>query len=228
MAYDPYQARRAAAYRVSQIIYWVFGLIIGLVAALYSYALVREAFANVRGVGSLADEKNQALRGLQAISVILDDASTTSTDLTGSFDTSKTSLQTASGVASDVAANLRLIAQIVGLPVLGLQPLAGLAQPFVQSSERLDALAQDLSQTSESVRANAEDMQRLSGDFTRLKVEVDGLTRTVAALPANLTNGVEFARLETALSAILVWIGLQALAAIFGGLALVLLPLLRR
>jgi uncharacterized membrane protein len=32
VAYDPYQSRRAAAYRVSQIIYWVFGLIIGLIA----------------------------------------------------------------------------------------------------------------------------------------------------------------------------------------------------
>jgi hypothetical protein len=32
VAYDPYQARRAAAFRVSQIIYWVFGLIIGLIA----------------------------------------------------------------------------------------------------------------------------------------------------------------------------------------------------
>jgi uncharacterized membrane protein len=32
VAYDPYQGRRAAAYRVSQMIYWIFGLIIGLVA----------------------------------------------------------------------------------------------------------------------------------------------------------------------------------------------------
>jgi uncharacterized membrane protein len=32
VAYDPYQGRRVAAYRVSQMIYWIFGLIIGLIA----------------------------------------------------------------------------------------------------------------------------------------------------------------------------------------------------
>jgi uncharacterized membrane protein len=32
VAYDPYQSRRAAAFRVTQIIYWIFGLIIGLIA----------------------------------------------------------------------------------------------------------------------------------------------------------------------------------------------------
>ncbi len=31
-AYDPYQARRMIGYRVSQLVYWVFGLIEGLIA----------------------------------------------------------------------------------------------------------------------------------------------------------------------------------------------------
>jgi hypothetical protein len=40
VAYDPYQARRAAAFRVSQIIYWIFGLIIGLVAVRFVLKLL--------------------------------------------------------------------------------------------------------------------------------------------------------------------------------------------
>jgi hypothetical protein len=40
VAYDPYQARRAAAYRVSQIIYWVFGLVIGLIAVRFILKLL--------------------------------------------------------------------------------------------------------------------------------------------------------------------------------------------
>jgi uncharacterized membrane protein len=32
VAYDPYQSKRATAHRISQIIYWLFGLVIGLIA----------------------------------------------------------------------------------------------------------------------------------------------------------------------------------------------------
>jgi hypothetical protein len=32
VAYDPYESRRAAAYRLSALVYWVFGLIEGLIA----------------------------------------------------------------------------------------------------------------------------------------------------------------------------------------------------
>ena len=32
LAYDPYEGRRLAAYRLTQLIYWVFGLIEGLIA----------------------------------------------------------------------------------------------------------------------------------------------------------------------------------------------------
>jgi YggT family protein len=31
MAYDPYEGRRAAAYRLTQLVYWVFGLVEGLI-----------------------------------------------------------------------------------------------------------------------------------------------------------------------------------------------------
>jgi hypothetical protein len=32
VAYDPYAGKRMAAYRVTQMIYWIFGLIVGLIA----------------------------------------------------------------------------------------------------------------------------------------------------------------------------------------------------
>ena len=32
VAYDPYEGRRLAAYRVAQLVYWIFGLVEGLIA----------------------------------------------------------------------------------------------------------------------------------------------------------------------------------------------------
>jgi hypothetical protein len=197
---------------------------VGLGAALYSYTLVHDAFQNARSLVNIQEEKRRALSSLQAISVILQDAATASTNMNSSFESSQVSLQTASTVASDVAVNLRLIAQLVGVQIFGAQPMVALAQPFEQSSERLDDLATDLAQTSSAISANANDMRRLSADFSRLKTEVDGLSRTVERLPADPTGGVEFARLEIALSAMLFWIGLQGLAALFTGLAMLMLP----
>jgi len=191
--------------------------------------LVRQAFAGARDLGLAAPgEKNNALRGLLAISATLEDASRTSANLTSSFNDSRTTLKTSAEVATDVAVSFRQVAQAASFQILGIQPMVGMAQPFVDSSDRLDALSHDLTRTSASVGANAGDMQRLSSDFSRLKVEVDGLSQTVARLPTDPTSSEGAGHLEIALTAMLVWIGLQGLAAIFGGLAIMLLPLARR
>jgi hypothetical protein len=197
---------------------------VGLAAALYAQALVRDAFAGARQLGSVADEKSRATHSLQSISSTLDDAATTSSNLKGSFQESQTALQTASQVAGDTAVAFQQVAQTSGFTVFGISPLAPIAQPFQDSSNRLQELSQDLDRTSRSVGANANDAQRLSGDFTRLKADVDDLARSVSRLPSDPTTGDGARRLETALSAMLVWIGLQGLAALFAGLALLLYP----
>jgi hypothetical protein len=222
------RANRANFLRLLGVALIVYGAV-GLAATLYGYALVRQAFASARELGVAAPgQRSSALSGLQSISATLDDAAKTSANMTSSFKESQTSLTTASQVATDVATSFRQVAQVAGFQIFGLQPMAGMIQPFQESSARLDALAQDLTSTSAAVGANAGDMQRLSADFARLKTEVDGLTRSVAALPTDPTSGEGARRLETALTAMLVWIGLQGVASIFAGLAVVLLPLTRR
>ena len=206
----------------------VYGAI-GLAASLYGYSLVRQAFASAREIGVLAPgEKGNALRGLESIAATLDDASKTSANLTGSFKESQTSLKTASEVATDVAASFRQVAQVASFQLFGIQPMAGMAQPFQESSDRLDTLSQDLTRTSGALGANATDMQRLSADFNRLKVEVDGLAQTVSRLPTDPTSGEGARRLETALSAMLIWIALQGFGSIALGLALLLIPFMKR
>ena len=219
-------ARRTTFFRLLGAALLIYGAV-GLAAAIYAHGLVRDAFASARELGTVADEKQRALRSLQSISSTLADASTASANMRGSFQESQTALGTAGAVASDVAVAFRQVANTASLTVFGYQPLAPVAQPFADSSDRLDKLAQDLARTSAAVGANANDAQRLAGDFTRLKADVDELARTVSRLPTDPTSGQGAQRLETALSAMLVWIGLQGLAAIFGGLALVLYPLAR-
>lgn len=203
--------------------------VVGLAASLYSYALVRQAFAGARDIGVFApDDKTRAVSGLRSIAIILDDASAASANLTSSFQESRTSLETASRVATDVAESFRQVAQAASLQIFDIQPLGGLVQPFRDSSERLDGLAADLTRTAAAAGANATDMRRLASDFARLRLEVDGLRQTVARLPNDLTSSEGAAHLEIALSAMLLWIGLQGLASIVGGLAILLGPLSRR
>ena len=219
-------ARRTTFFRMLGVALMIYGTV-GLAAALYAHGLVRDAFASARELGSVADEKQRALRSLQSISTTLADASTASANIRSSFQESQTSLKTAADVASDLAVAFEQVANTAGFNVFGVQPLAPVAQPFQESSARLQTLAQDLTRTSDAVGANANDAQRLAGDFTRLRADVDELARSVSRLPADPPSGQGAERLETALSAMLVWIGLQGLAAIFGGLALVLYPLSR-
>jgi hypothetical protein len=217
-------ARRTTFFRLLGVALVIYGAI-GLAAALYAHGLVRDAFASARELGSVADDKQRALRSLQSISTTLADASTASANMRSSFQESQTSLKTSAEVASDVAVAFQQVANTAGFTVFGYQPLAPVAQPFQNSSDRLEKLSEDLTRTSAAVGANANDAQRLAGDFSRMKADIDDLARTVERLPSDPTSGEGAHRLETALSAMLVWIGLQGLAALFGGLALVLYPL---
>lgn len=219
-------ARRSTFFRLLGIALLIYGAV-GLAATLYAQALVRDAFAGARQLGSVADEKQRATRSLQSISTTLDDAASTSANLKGSFQDSQAALQTASQVASDTAVAFQQVARTSGFTIMGVAPLAPMAQPFQDSSDRLQQLSQDLDRTSRAVGANANDAQRLSGDFTRLKADVDDLARSVSRLPSDPISGEGARRLETALSAMLAWIGLQGLAALFAGLALLLYPFAR-
>jgi hypothetical protein len=202
---------------------------IGLAATLYGYSLVRQAFASAREVGVLAPAQQQrAVVGLQSISATLDDAAVSSSNLTRSFKEGQTSLRTAAQVARDTAASFREVAAVASVQIFGLQPLLQIAQPFMDSSTRLDDLAEDLTRTSGAVGDNASDMQRLSSDFSRLRTEVDSLRQAVAGLSGAPSADDGLQRLEIALNAMLVWIGMQGLASLFTGLAILLLPLLRR
>jgi hypothetical protein len=223
---------RSAASRANLLRLLAVGLLIygalGLAATLYGNALVHQAFAGARELGVMApSEKSRALRGLQSISTTLDDASASAANMSGSFGQSQASLVTASQVATEVAAAFREVARYTQFDIFGVQPIAGMAEPFLESGQQLDSLSADLSRTSVALGSNATDMQRLSADFQRLKVEVDGLTQTVARLPADPTSGGGAQRLETALTAMLAWIGLQALASLFAGLTILLIPLVR-
>jgi hypothetical protein len=223
---------RSAASRVNLLRLLALGLLIygavGLAATLYGHALVRQAFAGARELGVMAPgEKSRALRGLESIATTLDDASASAGNMSGSFGQSQASLATASEVATELAAALREAARYTQFDILGVQPIAGMAQPFLESSDQLEVLSGDLGRTSAALSSNAADMQRLSADFQRLKVEVDGLRQSVARLPTDPTSGSGAQRLETALTAMLAWIGLQALASLFAGLAILLIPLAR-
>jgi hypothetical protein len=224
---------RAAASRANLLRLLAIGLlvygVVGLAAALYGNALVHEAFASARQLGVMApSEKSRALQGLQSISTTLDDASASAANMSGSFGQSQASLVTASQVATQVATAFREVARYTQFNILGMQPIAGMAQPFLDSSDQLDVLSEDLSRTSTALGSNAADMQRISADFRRLRTEVDGLTQTVSRLPTDPTSGEGAQRLELALTAMLAWIGVQAVAAIAGGLAILLVPLVRK
>lgn len=200
----------------------------GLIGTLYGASLVRQAFDRTRGlVVQATDERARALRALDAISSTLDDAAGAATNLGGLFDEGQASLTTAEQVASDVAVSLRQAAAVANVQLFGLQPLADLGPPFLQSAERLDDLARDLAQTSAAVGANSTDARRIGADFSSLKIEIEAMRPLLVASPTDPLSGESARLLELALSAILAWIGLQSLIALVSGLALLVASLHR-
>jgi hypothetical protein len=107
------------------------------------------------------------------------------------------------------ASTARQLAAAMGISILGARPLLSIAQGFEQQSKDLEAVAVELDALAETLQTNEKDVRTLRDQVVILRdrAEIIG-----AVAPSDLLGPL--------LYALLVWFGLQAVAAFGVGAAL--------
>jgi len=123
------------------------------------------------------------------------------------------SADAAAVLAREASATLRSLSLAMTISILGTQPLRPLAADFADSADQAAALADTLDGMGASLSDTRADMISIGARLDQLAVELDALR------DASSTEGTA-PPVRLFVTIVLVWLAMQALGAIIGGLAL--------
>jgi hypothetical protein len=198
-------ARRALGW--ASIAYGIAGMVLVVVGAI--------------GGLEMADRiENLALRADSTLAAAQRATEATADSFTGvdeSLGEGEASADAAAVLAREASATLRSLSLAMTISILGTQPLRPLAADFADSADQAAALAETLDAMGASLSDTRADMISIGARLDQLAVELDALRE------ASSTDG-SAPPVRLFVSIVLVWLALQALGAIIGGLALLRRP----
>ena len=212
--------RRSRGLRALGAVLIAYGLSGLVLLGLVGWAIGEPIDQIVRLGQSVESQRAAALDALERTSETLADAAAGVGNMDGSLSQAQTATDQSSGLARGMAASMYELAQAMTLTVFGIQPLVGLSPGFRQTGDNMLVLADDLSSISTALDRNRQDATTVARSLDELAGAVDDLTDELRGGP-----GVEIAP-ETArmarvgILAVLVWLGLMAVAAVAVGLYL--------
>lgn len=188
-----------------------------------AYGIAGIALVLVGAIGGLemADRvENLALRADTTLAAAQRATEATADSFTGvdeSLAEGEASAGAAAVLAREASATLRSLSLAMTISILGTQPLRPLAADFADSADQAAALAETLDGMGASLSDTRTDMIAIGTQLDQLAVEFEALR------DASSTEGTA-PPVRLFVTIVLVWLGLQALGAIIGGLALLRTP----
>ena len=191
---------------------------LGWAAILYGIAGIGLVIVGALGGLEMADRvENLALRADSTLASAQRATQATADSFIGvdqSLAEGQSSADSAAALARDASATLDSLALAMSLQILGTRPLQPLAADFADSADQAAALADELDGVGASLSDTRTDMARIGAELDQLAIELGGLRDA----SSDSTGGAPPLRLFVTL--LLIWLGLQAVAAIIGGLSL--------
>lgn len=195
-------ARRAAGW--AAIAYGIAGIGLVIVGAL-------------GGLEMAGRVENLALRADRTLASAQRATQATAESFTGvdeSLAEGQSSADSAAALARDASATLDSLALAMSLQILGTRPLQPLAADFADSADQAAALADELDGVGASLSDTRTDMARIGAELDQLAIELGALREASSDSDAGAPP------LRAFVTLLLIWLGLQAVAAVIGGLAL--------
>ena len=216
--------RRRPAVRVFGLGLIAYGLIgIGIFAVVAMS--INRPLERARSLSESVEEQRAALiDALDQAEVTIDQMA----DGVGGMDTSLTDARAATDRASLIATGVSTSmfslrdSMMVTLPIIGGQPLIGLAPGFDNSGQQLALLSQDLTAIGAALDLNRADVISTAGDLRELATAVSDLSEAVSDGPTVDISLETLDAMRLAIYAVAGWLVLLAIGCVVAGLYLLL------
>ncbi len=186
---------------------------------LVAYGVVGFALVAVGGLagldlaGRVEGLSGTATATLTAASRATDAAADAFVDVDASLEEAVASADAASALAREASGTLRSLAVAMDITILGTQPLAQLADEFVESADQAEALAGTLDGVGASLGDTRADVARIGPELSALSTELTALGDT-----PNASSAATPLRLFVVL--LLLWLVMQAAGSLAAGIVL--------
>jgi len=183
----------------------------------------------LRGLGSAAtsldDQRTRVAELLPAAADALDSAATAASNAGTSLHSSGQSARDGASLLVRLASAMEGMSDASRVSILGNQPFASLSDELAAVATQSRALATDLETTADGLDANVADSEataarfrELGGQLDRLRLELEASGAASTAQSGGLQGlGTQVAILSVVLLALLVWLAVPAMAAIWVG-----------
>lgn len=193
--------------------YGIAGL---LVLVVFGVAL-GSAATRLEGVlGTFATERDRLVVLLDDTSAALDTAGLAIDSAGSSLADTGSALRDAGTLAQTVAAGARNLVDVTNLSILGQQPFAGFAGSLNALAGNTDQLAASLVSSSASVAGSATDLSTLGPRLRAIRDQIGLIRRDLSTMDLGSGGWLPIAALGV--GALLIWLGIPAVAAIWFGL----------
>jgi hypothetical protein len=110
------------------------------------------------------------------------------------------------------------LATSLQVDVLGSQPFVGLAGGFTRAADELLTLSNELTTTSNALAANGGDARAIGRDLLLLQDAVDSVRDGLKGAPNTSVTAADLGSLRIVVGALIAWLAVQAIAAVFIGM----------
>jgi septal ring factor EnvC (AmiA/AmiB activator) len=182
------------------------------------YLAARQTFGQAQALSAaVSDQQTGLQQDLAQIATTTGDAAASAHGFAASLDQAQQSLATAAQAANGLAASFEQASALAQVQIFGVRPFGQLGASLGQSSAQFRTLAAQLQATADSFSANRDEVRRLGADLQEIQRRIDQLSRAVEASGAGTTTQ-SIRGLELAVSWLLIWLALQSLAWLLGGI----------
>jgi len=201
------------------VLYGIVGIILFIIVAV---AVARPLERARELAQSVDDERAALVATLIQAETTMRDMSTSVGRLNTSLGTAKTAIDQATTISTSVAQSMYGLrdAMSVQIPILGGQPLLGLASNFDTTGQNLDQLSTDISAIGSALDTNRADVALTGVNMTNLANSVGKLATSVRDGPAISISTRTLDAVRLAVYAVTAWLILFALGCLVAGIYL--------
>lgn len=200
-------------------LYGIVGILIFLVVAV---AVARPLERARQLSASVDDERAALVDTLSQAEKTIRDMSTSVRNMDASLGDAKTAIDQADQISRDVAASMYGLrdAMSIEIPILGGQPLIGLAGNFNTTGDNMLTLANDVSAIGTALEGNRTDVVLTAANMSDLADSIGDLTTSVRDGPAIGISARTLDAVRLAVYAITGWLVVFAIGCLLAGVCL--------
>ena len=195
--------------------------IAGIAAVWGAWSMSADLISSLRQTSaSVSAQQTKLVQSVRGVAVAVDDSAQATAGVSRSTSQARNSVTEATRTADNLASTFDRLGEGSRVVVFGMQPLAGMIEPFETNAEDFRRISVSLNEMSGSLADNSREMARVGDDLRSINQQLTAAAANLEALPSGRVLEESLATLEMGTRLFLILILFESLLSALTGVAL--------